>query len=111
MSAHTTGLVAAWEQVHIQYAAAHLIFLLPTFLKISPTAPTDAVIALTHFDIAAPAFGLGTCWAGFVAGSARMWRPMQEALELPAGRTTGYAMMLCYPHTISMAFHDTILRG
>ncbi len=32
----------------------------------NPMASVDAIIALTHFDIAAPAFGIGTCWAGFV---------------------------------------------
>ena len=97
MSAYATGLVAAWEHGAdpICCGAPHL--LIAHIPQDSPTAPTDAIIALTHFDTAAPAFGVGTCWAGFVAGAARMWKPMQEALELPAGRITGYAMMLGYP--------------
>jgi nitroreductase len=32
-------------------------------------ATTDAIIALIHFDIAAPAFGFGICWAGFLSSS------------------------------------------
>ncbi len=63
----------------------------------SLTAPTDAIIALTHFDIAAPAFGLGTCWEGFLAAAARSWKPMQEEIALPTGRVAAYAMLFGYP--------------
>jgi nitroreductase/ferredoxin len=97
LSAYATGLVAAWERGAdpICRSAPHL--LIAHIPENSLTAPTDAIIALTHFDIAAPAFGLGTCWAGFVAGAARLWKPMQEALALPAGRAVAYAMMFGYP--------------
>lgn len=63
----------------------------------NPLTANDAIIALTHVDIAAPAFGLGTCWAGLVASAARSYLPLQDFLSLPAGRTTAYAMMLGYP--------------
>lgn len=63
----------------------------------NPSAPADAIIALTHFDIIAPAFGLGTCWAGFVTTAARSWEPLQKALALPDGYVIGYAMMFGYP--------------
>jgi nitroreductase/NAD-dependent dihydropyrimidine dehydrogenase PreA subunit len=97
MSAYAVRLVAAWECGidPICYNAPHLLF--AHIPENNPIAPTDAIIALTHFDIAAPAFGLGTCWAGFVAGAARSWKPMQEALALPAGRVIAYAMMFGYP--------------
>jgi nitroreductase len=42
----------------------------------NPAASTDAIIALTHVDVAAPSFGIGTCWAGFVA--------MRDSLARPA---------------------------
>ena len=97
MSPYAKGLVAAWERGAdpICRDAPHL--LIAHIPENSLTATTDAIIALTHFDIAAPAFGLGTCWAGFVAGAARMWQPMQEALALPTGRALAYAMMFGYP--------------
>jgi nitroreductase len=47
---------------------------------------TDAIIAITHFDIAAPSFGLGTCWVGFVEMAANAYKPLQDALALPVGR-------------------------
>ncbi len=51
----------------------------------NPVASVDALIALTHFDLAAPAFGIGTCWAGFLSMAAAAYEPLQEALALPAG--------------------------
>lgn len=60
-------------------------------------APVDAIIALTHFDIAAPAFGVGTCWAGFLAAAAMNYEPLQKELGLPKGRRFAYAMMFGYP--------------
>jgi nitroreductase len=63
----------------------------------NPSAPTDAIIALTHADIVAPAFGLGTCWAGFLTMAARAYEPLKEALGLPQGRAFAYALMFGYP--------------
>lgn len=101
MSAYASGLVTAWDHGKdpICRGAPHL--LVAHIPENNPIAPTDAIIALTHFDISAPAFGLGTCWAGFVAGAARMWKPMHEALALPAGRIAAYAMMFGYPKYIT----------
>ncbi len=58
---------------------------------------TDAIIALTHVDITAPAFGVGTCWAGWVAMAARSSALVATALALPEGRVAAHAMMLGYP--------------
>jgi nitroreductase len=38
----------------------------------------DAIMALTHTDIAAPAFGVGMCWAGFLAIADQTWEPLLE---------------------------------
>ncbi len=63
----------------------------------NPLTIVDAIIALTHFDIAAPAFGIGMCWAGFVAAACREYLPIQEALALPEGRVAAYTMMFGVP--------------
>lgn len=57
----------------------------------------DAVIALTTFELLAVSRGLGTCWAGFFQLAAAMWPPMHEALMLPAGYKSCYAMMAGMP--------------
>jgi len=61
MSSYAPHFIAAWENGNdvICRDAPHLLF--PTIHEENPIAPTDAVIALTHFDVAAPAFGIGTC--------------------------------------------------
>jgi nitroreductase/ferredoxin len=97
MSGYVPGLIAAWERGAdvICRGAPHLV--IPFVPEASPIAPIDAIIALTHVDIAAPAFDLGTCWAGFVAMACREHAPLREFLALPAGMTPAYAMMLGFP--------------
>ncbi len=57
---------------------------------------TEAIIAMTHSDILAPSFGLGTCWAGFVKMAVDDYKPLQEALSLPEGRKAVCPMMFGY---------------
>lgn len=63
----------------------------------NPMAQTDCTIALSHLELAAPAFGLGGCWAGFAQIAAKMWPPLQDILGLPEGNITQGMMMLGYP--------------
>ena len=97
MSGYASMLISAWQQGHdaICRGAPHL--LLAHIPENNPIAPVDAIIALIHVDIAAPAFGIGTCWAGFVAAAATYFEPLQTEIGLPAGRKCAYAMMFGYP--------------
>ncbi len=97
MSGYVPGLIGAWEAGHdvICRGAPHL--LVAHIPEENPPASVDAIIALTHFDIAAPAFGIGTCWAGFVAMAAASHEPLRKELGIPAGRVSAYAMMFGYP--------------
>jgi nitroreductase/NAD-dependent dihydropyrimidine dehydrogenase PreA subunit len=60
-------------------------------------AQVDCTSALSYFDLAAPTFGLGTCWAGFFMVALAQWPPLQRALALPEGHAAFGAMMLGYP--------------
>jgi nitroreductase/NAD-dependent dihydropyrimidine dehydrogenase PreA subunit len=97
MSSYIPVLVGAWERGSdvICRGAPHLV--VATIPEGNPMAQTDAVIALTHFDIAAPAFGIGTCWAGFVEMGASSYEPLQKELGIPAGRKSAYVMMFGNP--------------
>jgi nitroreductase/NAD-dependent dihydropyrimidine dehydrogenase PreA subunit len=97
MSGYVQFLIAAWESGRdvICRGAPHLV--VATIPEDNPIAQTDAIIALTHFDIAAPAFGIGTCWAGFVAMAAASYAPLQKELGIPPGRKSAYAMMFGNP--------------
>jgi nitroreductase/ferredoxin len=63
----------------------------------NPMAFTDSIIALTWFELAAPGFGLGACWAGFLKIAADSYEPIREELGLPEGHAVQYAMMFGYP--------------
>lgn len=97
MSAYIPVMLSAWEQGCdvICRDAPHLLF--AHIPEGNPIASVDAIIALTHVDLAAPAFGIGTCWAGFVAAASMLYEPLQQELGLPAGRISAYAMMFGYP--------------
>ena len=97
MSSYAPHLIAAWESGNdvICRGAPHL--LVSHIPDGNPIAPTDAIIALTHVDIAAPAYGVGTCWAGFVAMASRSFKPLLDFYSLPDGRVPAYAMMFGYP--------------
>ena len=60
-------------------------------------APVDCAAALTFLDLAAPSFGLGTCWAGFFMLAISQWPPLQQALALPEGNACFGVMMVGYP--------------
>jgi len=97
MAGYVPVLIGSWERGNdvICRGAPHLLF--ATIPEGNPITQTDAVIALTHFDIAAPAYGIGTCWAGFVAMAVTSYPPLQKELGIPAGRKCAYAMMFGNP--------------
>ncbi len=69
----------------------------------NPVSFIDSVIALTHLDLAAPVFGLGTCWAGFVQIAADTSPEVASFLGLPEGFKSRYAMMIGHP---AIKFHN-----
>ena len=97
MSGYIPGLVAAWESGAdpVCRGAPHLV--IAHIPEGNPVASVDALIALTHFDIAAPAFGVGACWAGFLSMAARSYEPLKAALALPPGREYSYGLFFGFP--------------
>ena len=67
-------------------------------LTSAPIPPaTDCVIALAHFELAAHALGLGTCWAGILRHVATSSQPVREVLGLPEGHEMYGALMVGWP--------------
>lgn len=90
---YVTVLISAWDNGLdlICRNAPHLLF---AHVPIDPIDdPTEAIIALTHFDIAAPAFGIGTCWAGFVKMALDNYKPLQDLLSIPEERKAACPML------------------
>jgi nitroreductase/NAD-dependent dihydropyrimidine dehydrogenase PreA subunit len=98
LSLYVPGIISLWDKGvdTICRNAPHLVFAHLPFNEFIDDR-TDAIIALSYFDIAAPAFGLGTCWAGFIRMAADSYEPLIDALGLPDKRIIGYAMMFGYP--------------
>ncbi len=65
--------------------------------KLDNNARTSCVIAMTHLELAAPALGLGACWAGYFNAAATYWPPMAKALNLPENHEPYGSMMVGYP--------------
>ncbi|MDD1707495.1 MAG: nitroreductase family protein, partial [Methanoregulaceae archaeon] len=87
------GLITAWDNGSdpICRGAPHL--LVATVSEGPGSASIDAIIAVTYADIAAPAFGVGTCWAGFLSMAVHSWPPLKDALAIPKGYVYSYALM------------------
>jgi nitroreductase/Pyruvate/2-oxoacid:ferredoxin oxidoreductase delta subunit len=97
LAAFAPMLVGAWESGldPICHGAPHLVIAYGR--KDNPVGFIDAVIALAHLDLAAPVFGLGTCWAGFMQIALDASPDLVKELQLPDGHKPHYAMMLGYP--------------
>jgi nitroreductase len=97
MSGYVPRLLASWEAGYDVACRGAPHLLVAHIPDSNPVASVDAIIALTHFDVAAPAFGIGTCWGGFVAMAATYYEPLRKELGIPEGRKSAYAMMFGYP--------------
>ncbi|MCU0556299.1 MAG: nitroreductase family protein [Desulfobacterales bacterium] len=91
------GLVAEWAagRDRICRNAPHLIVAYGA--KTFPPAMSGCLIALTTLELAAPAFGLGACWAGYFDLAATHHPPLADALNLPDGHQSYGALMIGYP--------------
>jgi nitroreductase/NAD-dependent dihydropyrimidine dehydrogenase PreA subunit len=89
--------VASWDAGRdpICRGAPHLIVAHAPAADV--TAPSACTLALAYLELAAPSFGLGCCWAGYLHMAALHWRPLQEALALPAGDVFNGALMVGEP--------------
>jgi nitroreductase/ferredoxin len=93
----TERLIASWEKGAdpICRGAPHLLI---AAVREGPgSAVIDGIIAVTYADAAAPAFGVGTCWAGFLSMAVKAWPPVLKAMGLPEGYTYCAGLMCGFP--------------
>jgi nitroreductase/NAD-dependent dihydropyrimidine dehydrogenase PreA subunit len=90
-------IIAGWEagQDPVCRGAHHVI--VTHAPKTDVTAPAACTLALAYLELAAPSFGLGACWAGYLQLAATLWPPLQEALALPQGDACCGAMLVGEP--------------
>lgn len=89
-------IIGAWEQGSdkVCHGAPHLIFAYSH--KDNPIGFIDSVIAMTHLDLIAPVFGLGTCWAGIVQIALDSSPELMQSIGLPPDHKAHYGMMIGY---------------
>lgn len=90
-------LVGAWDAGGdpICRDAPHLV--VTHAPKDDATAPSACTLALAYLELAAPAHGLGACWAGYLHLAALHWPPLQAALALAVGDAFCGAMLVGEP--------------
>ena len=90
-------LAEAWDagQDFIFRGAPHIA------IATGPTEPFDPIvdgtIALSHLDLAAHAYGLGSCWAGILSAAVMLDPKVAQSLDIPEGFKYCGALMLGYP--------------
>lgn len=57
----------------------------------------DLTLALAYLDLAAPLFGLGTCWAGLLQGALLSNPELKQAIGIPPDTPFHYPMMIGAP--------------
>lgn len=57
----------------------------------------DGAIAVTQFEMAAVAAGIGTCWAGILMRAANGHPPLRKALGIPCDHSVYGALMMGFP--------------
>jgi nitroreductase/NAD-dependent dihydropyrimidine dehydrogenase PreA subunit len=95
-----SSVVKQWEKGNdiVMRNAPHLaVAYVPKDTPMGDAALFDAVIALAHFDIVLPAFGLGGFWAGFFTIALRHSEEVRSALGIPADHIPCYAYGFGYP--------------
>ena len=93
---YVPAIISTWDNGFdlICHNAPHLLF---AHVPVEPIDdPTEAIIALTHVDIAAPSFGIGTCWAGFVKMAIDNYKPLKDLLSVPEDRKAACPLLFGY---------------
>ncbi len=93
---HLDRVVAAWERGQDRILRGAPCLIVAHAAQAERTAQSSCTIALTYLELAATAFGLGTCWAGYFNAAATLYPPLQETLQLPENHLSFGAMMIGY---------------
>ena len=90
-------IVAAWDigfDAVLRSAPAVVVAVAP---EEAGNGMVDLSLALCYLELAAPKFGLGTCWAGMLRRGLLSGPELREAVGIPKGYPHFYPMMLGYP--------------
>ncbi len=90
------ALVKAWEagvDSVLRSAPCLVVAMAPGSM---PIRMVDLTLALSYLELAAPQYGLGTCWAGLLQGAMLANPSLKEAVGIPQDYSFHYPMMIGY---------------
>jgi nitroreductase/NAD-dependent dihydropyrimidine dehydrogenase PreA subunit len=93
-------MVTAWDSGEdiVCRKAPHLVIAYGR--KENRIAPVDAIIAMSHFDLAAPAFGVGSCSAGYFGIIANLSPALRKAIGIPDDHNHLGTILTGYPQHV-----------
>lgn len=96
-SRYLSVFVSEWEngRDRICWEAPHLAIAHGPIL--GSLGPINGVIAASYLEIAAPTFGIGTCWAGIFQMIVQSSEELKKGLGIPEGHSVTGALMFGYP--------------
>jgi len=90
-------IIAAWDVGYDAVLRGAPAMVVASTPKEVGNGMVDLTLALSYLELAAPAMGIGTCWAGLLQGALLAHPPLKAALGIPEGHPHHYPMMLGYP--------------
>ncbi len=91
------GLINAWEKGHdnlLRDAPAVVVAVAPNNAQIGLE---DGSTAISYLELAAPSFGLGTCWAGYFYFASNVSSDIKKYLSISEDEKCVGAAMIGYP--------------
>ncbi len=91
------GLINAWEKGYdnlLRDAPALVVAVAP---KDAQIGVEDGATAISYLELAAPSFGLGTCWAGYFYFASNSSREIKKLLSISQEEKCVGAAMIGYP--------------
>jgi nitroreductase len=95
--AYAPLIIAAWDagiDAVLRGAPALVVAVAP---EEALNGLVDLSLALCYLELAAPKFGLGTCWAGMLRRGLLHSPELREAVGIPKRYPHFYPMMIGYP--------------
>lgn len=89
-------LVKGWEKgadTILRSAPCLVVAMAPSDAR---HAMVDLTLSLSYLDLAAPLYGLGTCWAGLLQGALMSKPELRQLVGIPADYPYHYPMMIGY---------------
>jgi nitroreductase/NAD-dependent dihydropyrimidine dehydrogenase PreA subunit len=90
------AIVTAWDKGMDRVLRDAPVLVVAHAPKEALNGMVDLTLALSYFELAAPTYGLGTCWAGLLQGALLSRPEIKELLGLPEKHPHHYPMMLGY---------------